>query len=91
MVRTAAGMLLSAWGVALVVLVGLQALGVGTLAPTPTLGADLADGLIYLTVNGPAMQTAAVATLVAIAPFPLAGWALLRHPRRAEVVATLHT
>jgi AcrR family transcriptional regulator len=89
-IRTVTGMLLSAGGVSLAVLVGLQLLGIGTHPPTPTLGGVLADALAYLDVNGQA-ALAAVVTLAAIAPFMLAGWALLRHPRQAEALATLDT
>jgi peptide/nickel transport system permease protein len=89
-IRTAIGMLLSACGVSLAVLAGLQLLGIGTRPPTPTLGGVLAEQLPYLAVNGQVAVTA-VATLVTTAPFLLAGWALLRHPRQAEVLATLHT
>jgi hypothetical protein len=88
-IRTAAGMLLYALGVALVVLVGLQVLRIGTSPPIPTLGAVLAENL-----NRPGLGQAAlmaVATLATIAPFLLAGWTLLRHPRQAEAGASLGT
>jgi peptide/nickel transport system permease protein len=88
-IRTAAGMLLYTLGVAVVVLVGLQVLGIGTSPPIPTLGAVLAENL-----NRPGLGQAAfmaVATLATIAPFLLAGWTLLRHPRQAEAGASLGT
>jgi peptide/nickel transport system permease protein len=91
-VRSATGMLLNTWGVGLTVLVGLQLLGIGIHPPTPTLGETLADELNYLTVNGQGtLAAAAAATLVATAPFLLAGWALLRHSPRAEAIGTLDT
>ncbi|MBO0871548.1 MAG: hypothetical protein J2P15_23600, partial [Micromonosporaceae bacterium] len=89
-IRTAGGVLLTAWGVMMAVLVGLQLLGIGTAPPAPTPGQILADAFAYLTVNGQAAQVAAV-TLAGIAPFLLAGWALLRHPRQAEALPTLNT
>lgn len=86
-IRTAAGLLVHALGVTVVVLAGLEFIGIAERPPTPALGEVLAE---TTTSNGQVALAAAL-TLVAITPFLLAGGALLRHPRQAEAQAPLDT
>ncbi|GAA1714412.1 hypothetical protein GCM10009765_74270 [Fodinicola feengrottensis] len=89
MVRTAGGLLLSAWGVALAVLIGQQFVGVGVFAPAPALGGVLAERVPYFVVGAGQSLLAALLVVVLTAPFLLAGWALLRQSPRADAVTTL--
>ncbi|WP_163508837.1 hypothetical protein [Fodinicola acaciae] len=89
-IRSAGGLLLVAWGVALAVLTGLQFAGVGAEPPAPALGAVLSELTQRLVIAAPTGILTALATLALTAPFFLAGWSLLRQPR-ADALATLDT
>ena len=88
-IRTTGGLLLSAWGVALTVLVGQQFLGVGVVPPAPALGDVLAERIPTLIVGAGQTVLAALLVVAVTAPFLLAGWALLRQSPRADAITTL--
>ncbi len=87
--RGAAGLLLTTCGVALAVLTGLQTVGLATKPPDPDIGSVLSQSIQQPGTSQ--AVAAALVTVVAIAPFLLSGWALLRHPRQAEAVAAVTT
>jgi ABC-type dipeptide/oligopeptide/nickel transport system permease subunit len=90
-IRATGGLLLTAWGIALIVLVGQQFVGVGVTPPAPALGGLLSERVQYLVIGAGQALLVALATILLTAPFLLAGWALLRQPPRADVLTTLDT
>jgi len=87
MVQLVGGILLRTLGVAAVLLLGLELIGVALLPPHPSIGGELSNSLSL----GGHYGLIALLALVAIAPLLLAGAALLRHPRQAEAAAALET
>jgi peptide/nickel transport system permease protein len=83
--RAAAGAFLMCFGVAFVAGVGVDALGLGTNPPEPSLGLLLVPALNGLFVTGAApVRWDLLVGILAAGPCLMAGWTLLRPFRRAQ-------
>jgi ABC-type dipeptide/oligopeptide/nickel transport system permease subunit len=92
LLRTAAGVFLLSVAVVFVAGVGVDAVGVGTLPPTPSLGRLLGDSLpvVYTNPGAPIIRSAVWLSLLTVAPCLLAAWTLLRPCNRGQAWGRLY-